>query len=99
MIARVKTLLLASVWVGLLASHAAYGANTSDHWFESLKDNATDRELHRFLYAMPKGGDLHNHLTGSIHPEWFHELALAAEQQGYTYYAKNQNQQLPVRHQ
>ncbi len=100
MIARLNTaptpslvgmLLLLVVAAGLLSTTAVIAANPpspASHWFETLKDNASDRELHRFLYAMPKGGDLHNHLTGAIHPEWFHELALAAEDQGYTYYAK-----------
>jgi adenosine deaminase len=30
---------------------------------------ADKNELRLFLNAMPKGGDLHNHLTGSIYPE------------------------------
>ena len=51
-------------------------AATPDHWFETLKDNATDRELHRFLYNMPKGGDLHNHLAGAIHPVSYTHLTL-----------------------
>ena len=47
----------------LLATNAQ--AKAAD-WFEALKDNASPAELHRFLYAMPKGGDLHHHLTGAI---------------------------------
>ena len=35
-------------------------------------------ELFAFLYKMPKGGDLHNHLSGAIYAENF--LAAAAEQ-------------------
>ena len=57
-------------------------------WFEAFKETATDEELYRFLYAMPKGGDLHNHLSGSIIPEWFLDLALAQEERGYTYYTR-----------
>jgi adenosine deaminase CECR1 len=57
-------------------------------WFERFKETATDEELYRFLYAMPKGGDLHNHLSGSIRPEWFLDLALAQAQRGYRYYTR-----------
>ena len=57
-------------------------------WFERFKDEATDAALHRFLYAMPKGGDLHLHLTGSAFPEWLHELALAETAHGVAYYVK-----------
>jgi adenosine deaminase CECR1 len=57
-------------------------------WFESFKREATDEELYRFLYAMPKGGDLHNHLSGSILSEWFYELALAQADRGYRYYTR-----------
>src|SRR6202012_5858971 len=35
-------------------------------------------ELFAFLYKMPKGGDLHNHLSGAIYAENF--LAAAVEQ-------------------
>src|SRR5713101_3811419 len=36
---------------------------------------AAERPLREVLYAMPKGGDLHNHLTGSIYAETFLEFA------------------------
>lgn len=35
-------------------------------------------ELYAFLYKMPKGGDLHNHLSGAVYAEGF--LEAAAEQ-------------------
>lgn len=62
-------------------------ANT-DGWFEAFKKNATDKELYSFLYAMPKGGDLHNHLSGAAFPEWWYEFALAQKKRGFTYYTK-----------
>ena len=31
--------------------------------------------LREFLYAMPKGGDLHNHLSGAVYAETFLDLA------------------------
>ncbi|MEE4279370.1 MAG: adenosine deaminase, partial [Halieaceae bacterium] len=57
-------------------------------WFEAFKASATDGELYRFLYAMPKGGDLHNHLSGSIRSEWFYDLALAQAERGYRFYTR-----------
>lgn len=57
-------------------------------WFEQFKLSADDEELYRFLYAMPKGGDLHNHLSGSIRSEWFYDLALAQAERGYRFYTK-----------
>jgi len=64
--------------------------NSISAWFESLKSNATDEELYRFLYAMPKGGDLHNHMSGSALTEWFFDMALEQEVNGYIYYTRVQ---------
>ena len=63
---------------------SAYG----DQWFEDFKDQASDEALHDFLYAMPKGGDLHHHLGGSIFPEWFYEAAQQQMAEGHRYYVK-----------
>jgi adenosine deaminase len=57
-------------------------------WFEQFKQDASDEDLYRFLYAMPKGGDLHNHSSGSIRSEWLYELATAQESRGYVYYTR-----------
>ena len=57
-------------------------------WFEAFKARATPSELHDFLWAMPKGGDLHLHITGSIFPEWWLELALASSKRGYAYFTR-----------
>lgn len=43
-------------------------------YFESIKDNSA--ALRQFFTAMPKGGDLHNHLTGSAYAETYFELAV-----------------------
>ena len=37
---------------------------------------------------MPKGGDLHNHLSGAAFPEWWYDAALAEGARGYEYYTK-----------
>lgn len=41
--------------------------------FESIKGNPA--ALRQFFSAMPKGGDVHNHLTGSAYAETYFELA------------------------
>ena len=57
--------------------------------FETIKDEASAEELYRFLYDLPKGADLHNHLGGSNRPEWWYELAVDTERNGgYEYYTK-----------
>jgi adenosine deaminase CECR1 len=65
--------------------NSAHGA---ERWFEEVKTTASPEQLYRFLYAMPKGGDLHNHLTGAVRSEWFWDAALAQEARGYTYYTR-----------
>ena len=55
----------------LLGPPAVMADNGFSVWFENFKKSATDAELHAFLYAMPKGGDLHQHLSGSVFVEWW----------------------------
>ena len=59
------------VFVGaLLFCCSSWGKEaTAVRVFEGVK--STPVELRRFLYAMPKGGDLHNHLDGAIYAESF----------------------------
>jgi adenosine deaminase CECR1 len=63
-------------------------APAAERWFEELKATATPIQLYTFLYALPKGGDLHNHLGGAARPEWLWDAALAQEKRGYIYYTK-----------
>lgn len=63
-------------------------AMAAERWFEEVKATATPEQLYTFLYALPKGGDLHNHLAGAILSEWMWDAALAQEAKGYIYYAK-----------
>ncbi len=67
----------------LLLSQAA-GAD----WFDDLKAEGNAEDLYRVLYYMPKGGDLHNHLSGAAFSEWWYDAALAEKQRGYEYYTK-----------
>src|SRR5258708_6462259 len=46
-----------------------------DSRFQEIVHNATDEQLYRFLYALPKGGDLHNHQDGANWPDWWYQVA------------------------
>ena len=80
---------LMAIWsVAASAASPAIGSATSSDWFEKFKATASDKELYRFLYAMPKGGDLHNHISGSVMSGWWYEVALAQKEHGYRFYTK-----------
>ena len=57
-------------------------------WFDDFRETASDEELYALLYAMPKGGDLHHHLSGSAFSEWWYDEILQQEDNGYIYYTK-----------
>lgn len=63
-------------------------ASAAERWFEEFKKTATPQQLYTFLYALPKGGDLHNHLGGSVRSEWMWTATLAQKSRGYSYYTK-----------
>ena len=57
--------------------------------FEEIKAKATPAQLYAFLYATPKGGDLHNHSGGSELPEWrFAVYTDPARNGGDTFYTR-----------
>jgi adenosine deaminase CECR1 len=43
--------------------------------FEEIKSNASPRELYAFLFALPKGGDLHHHNGLSIYADVWYRAA------------------------
>jgi len=71
----VRTVLTATCLAAVLASTTAYSANLpasspeaqTQRYFESIRSDPN--LLASFLLQMPKGGDLHNHLSGSIYAE------------------------------
>jgi len=66
----------------------ALAAGFSDR-FEVIKKTAKPAELYTLLYALPKGGDLHNHLGGAVRPEWWYELGTnPALNGGDTFYTR-----------
>jgi adenosine deaminase CECR1 len=57
--------------------------------YESIRAAATPEQLYRFLYALPKGGDLHHHFGGSIIAEWqWDVLTDPTRNGGDTFYAR-----------
>jgi len=59
---------------GLFALVSSLTAADFSARFEQIK-HAAPAELYTFLYALPKGGDLHNHLGGAIRSEWWYAVA------------------------
>ena len=71
-----------------LLGQVSFAGDEMNQWFEQLKRNGDTDDLYKVLYAMPKGGDLHSHASGSVFSEWWYELALAQAGNGYIYYTK-----------
>jgi adenosine deaminase CECR1 len=70
----------------LLAAVAA--AASFAERFEEIKRTAKPAELYTFLYALPKGGDIHNH-SGSERPEWIWAILTdPARNGGDTFYTR-----------
>jgi adenosine deaminase CECR1 len=80
-------LIVVCLLIGCVCLHAP-AAGAAERWFEEVKSTATPAQLYRFLYALPKGGDLHNHLPGAVRSEWFWDAAMAASKRGYVYYTR-----------
>jgi len=77
----------------LVASASAAPFSTR---FEEIKRTATPAQLYAFLYALPKGGDLHNHLGGSARPEWWYAVATdPARNGGDTFYTRTRFHAVP----
>ena len=57
-------------------------------WFDDIRKSGSTQDLYRVLHYMPKGGDLHNHLSGSIFSKSWYELAVAQNERGYQYHTK-----------
>ncbi len=72
----------AGLWVTIFtlsaaAQTASDRSSTFTRRFEEIKKSATQEELYRFLWALPKGGDLHNHHEYSVPMEDWFTLAVA----------------------
>lgn len=58
--------------LGLIATSLSYASNIASK-FESIKQNRV--QLEQFLRALPKGGDLHSHVSGATYAENMFEYA------------------------
>ncbi|HBY63829.1 MAG TPA: adenosine deaminase [Solibacterales bacterium] len=65
---------------------SAFGAGGFDARFEEIKKRATREQLYAFLYALPKGGDLHNHFGLTTHAELWFEYATDPSKNGNNAY-------------
>lgn len=54
---------------GLLLASVSVNGQRIDKYFESIRDNTAG--LTAFFSQMPKGGDLHNHYSGSVYAETY----------------------------
>jgi adenosine deaminase CECR1 len=68
---------------------AIAGAKSIAERFTEIKRTASPAALYTFLYALPKGGDLHNHLGGAVRSEWWYDVATdPARNGGDTFYTR-----------
>jgi adenosine deaminase CECR1 len=72
----------------LFLSQTSLANDEISEWFEQLKASGKASDIYKVLYAMPKGGDLHLHNSGAVFSQWWYDLALAQEENGYRYYTK-----------
>ena len=74
--------------LALLTFGTALAADFSPR-FDAIRARATPAQLYAFLYALPKGGDLHNHSGGSERPEWLLAACIdPARNGGDTFYTR-----------
>jgi adenosine deaminase CECR1 len=70
-----RNLLFSFLLISLLNLAAPGKAADFESRFQEIVQNATNEQLYRFLYALPKGGDLHNHQDGANWPDWWYQVA------------------------
>lgn len=71
------------------ASAAASAAADLEARWSAFRAAATDHQLYAFLYALPKGGDLHQHASGSNRSEWMWAILTDPTRNGgVTYYTR-----------
>lgn len=79
-----------------LTTIALCGAAPFDERFEEIKRAASAGQLYAFLYALPKGGDLHHHFGLAGHAEtWFQAATDPAINGGNEFYARTRFQDCP----
>ncbi|MCC5025144.1 MAG: hypothetical protein J6386_21215 [Candidatus Synoicihabitans palmerolidicus] len=70
-----------------------------DARYEAICQAASPAQLYTFLYALPKGGDLHNHFGGANRSEWMWAILTDPSRNGGdTFYARERFNASPRRH-
>lgn len=73
--------ILRTLFLLLSIAHSLQGADFSTR-YEAIRSSATPEQLYRFLYALPKGGDLHNHFGGANISEWMWDVLTDSKRNG-----------------
>ena len=75
--------------LALLAAAAAPAPSPFSRRFDEVKKAASREQLYAFLYDLPKGGDLHHHMTLSFLAEmWYAAATDPARNGGNAYYTR-----------
>ena len=73
-----KRKIVCAIWLLTLLLSATlptlFGAKFPSR-FDEIKRGSSPSELYAFLFALPKGGDLHNHLGGACPPDMWYAAA------------------------
>ena len=70
------------------SSQLNFSTKTEQAW-RNLNKEASPEDLYRFLYALPKGGDIHHHLGGGLLPEMIWDVATDSKRNGgQTFYTR-----------
>ncbi|MCH6258904.1 hypothetical protein MLD52_20270 [Puniceicoccaceae bacterium K14] len=59
-----------------------YNGGDMESVFSEIKRTASKEEMYQFLYAMPKGGDIHHHLGGGVLPIMWYNIATDRSRNG-----------------
>lgn len=84
-----RTLILLLTLLTGLPFTPAIGAQDMQQWFRQFRQQASPAQLYAFLHAMPKGGDIHHHLTGAGFSQWWWDIATDPDNNGgYHYFTR-----------
>ena len=81
-----RSIAAVSILVGLCCLKGS--AQPAPHWFDTIKKSASKEQLYTFLYALPKGGDLHNHNGLSYFVDSWYAGATNPARKGDVYYTR-----------
>ena len=78
-----------SLGLVLISCACVAAPDDMNKWFRGYKQQASHKQLYQLLWALPKGGDLHHHLSGAGFSEWWYDIATSPQRNGgYEYFTK-----------